>query len=317
MALGMVFLVIMALGSATFAAADSGASFNETYNETYNEAHNEAHNEIRKRENQTEGVYGSEVIHVAMLHLNPRPGQLDDNLASLEQGLRQAAAMGADWVTTPELAITGYHFSDQIGTGWIQPVSQDRYLKHMQQLSDELDITLFLSHLEQVATSGPVHNTLFVISPDGQLLARHHKINTIPGSEDWSAEGSQPTRVTLNGVRVGLLICADAWPAQHTDVLKQQGVDVIVSSANWAPGLYGPEGVWEARSLASGVPWFVNNRTGIDTTLDLRNANSVLAYQGERLQQAASSTPFVWLLDWNLTTSTLQGNERLALEATD
>ena len=47
-------------------------------------------------------------LRVAMLHLAPELADVAHNRALVEQGLVRAAAMGAQWVITPELFVTGY-----------------------------------------------------------------------------------------------------------------------------------------------------------------------------------------------------------------
>ncbi|MBL4674185.1 MAG: carbon-nitrogen hydrolase family protein, partial [Arenicella sp.] len=232
------------------------------------------------------------LIKIAMLHLELRYADLEHNALLLEQGIKQAAAQGAEWIMTPELALTGYRFDLQIGTEWIT-VGPDQYVQRIQQLADELKVVIFLSHLERAGNqsnsngnaqsnhavdtaSSSIYNTLFVIDAQGDIIARHHKINTIPVSEDWSTPGAVPALITVDDYSVGLLICADAWPSQHAEYLQAHGAEILVSSASWAPGLYGPEDTWEKRSLETQLPLFVNNRTGIERLFDLCQSSSVV-----------------------------------------
>ncbi len=218
-------------------------------------------------------------LSVVMLHMKPTLAtnidDIDANMKQIESAMRQAKKQGARWVMTPELSLTGYKFQSKIGTDWIKQ-GVDRWTKHLQKVADELDVVLFLSHLEKSAETKQTYNTLFVINRQGEIIARHHKMNTIPVSEAWSSKGTKNTLVTVDGVKVGLLICADAWPKTHTQYLKDKGADLIVSSANWAPGEYGPGQTWEQRSSESGLPIFVNNRMGKEDSLDMRKAASVV-----------------------------------------
>jgi len=47
------------------------------------------------------------------------PGEVEHNQRLIETGITMAAEAGAHLVLTPELATTGYGFSDRIGTDWI------------------------------------------------------------------------------------------------------------------------------------------------------------------------------------------------------
>lgn len=244
-------------------------------------------------------------LKIALLHLNPKLGELDSNLALVEAGIHQAAKLGAQWIVTPELSLTGYRFDKAIGIDWIAD-GPDQRVRQLQQLADRLDITLFLSHLEKSGSGSQdpqqadSYNTLFVIDPQGEIIARHRKINTIPVSEAWSTPGTLATVAKIGSLKVGLLICADAWPQKHARALQQQGADLIISSANWPPGQYGPKDVWELRSKETGLPLFINNRTGIEGTFDMRKAQSVVAFNGQRLLQHASEDSSLVLVEWNI-----------------
>lgn len=244
-------------------------------------------------------------LKIAMLHLELKYADLDHNAQLIEAGIELAAKQGADWVMTPELALTGYRFDLKIGTDWI-PLGPDQYVQRMQRLAKKHEITVFLSHLERVnaelennSEKTALFNTLFVIDRSGKIIGRHKKINTIPIAESWSTAGDKPTIVTVDQQKVGLLICADAWPKTHAQSLKQQGATMILSSASWAPGEYGPADTWEKRSLETQLPVFVNNRTGLERQFDLRQSVSAISLQGKRLRSHQSSDSQVLLIEWN------------------
>lgn len=250
------------------------------------------------------------VLKIAMLHLELKYADLEHNANLIEAGIERASKEGADWLLTPELALTGYRFDLKIGTDWITP-GPDAYVERMQRLAKKYEITLFFSHLEGIPTApkglhtSVVFNTLFVIDRSGKIIGRHRKINTIPVAEDWSAVGTEATVVTVDQQKVGLLICADAWPREHAQILKQQGADIILSSASWAPGEYGPGDVWEKRSLETGLPLFVNNRTGIERQFDLRQSVSVVSHGGQRLFSHRSEGSRLVIISWNSTENVL------------
>jgi len=253
-------------------------------------------------------------VRIAMLHLELEYANLKHNASLIESGIELAAEHGADWVMTPELSYTGYRFDLKIGTDWI-PFGPDAYVKQVQTLAKKHKVTVFLSHLERLKpievrttekkNKSDIFNTLFVIDQAGEIIARHKKINTIPISESWSTAGTQTTTVTVGQHKVGLLICADAWPTTHAQNLKEQGADIILSSANWAPGEYGPADTWEKRSKETGLPIFVNNRTGLERQFDLRESVSVVSFQGERLLSHQSPTSELILIDWDTQSNAL------------
>ena len=253
---------------------------------------------------------------IALLHMAPvlatEIADLDTNTDRIIEAMALAKAAGADWVLTPELALTGYKFRYQLGTDWIKP-GIDRWTQKLQKTADDLDLVLLLSHLQQDPETGQRHNQIFVIDRDGEILGQHRKVNTLPGSEAWSVPGKQPVPIRLDGISLGLLICADAWLADHAKSLAEQGAQLLLSSANWAPGLYGPGDSWEKRVAETGLALLVNNRTGIEGELDMRAAKSVVVVPietgAQRIFEHQSESDSIVLLDFDSSENRLLASE--------
>jgi 5-aminopentanamidase len=245
-------------------------------------------------------------LRIALLHLAPRPGELADNRRLLKRALITAAERQAAWILTPELSISGYTFADEIGTEWIMP-QPDPWVKDICRLTARLSVTVFLSVPERDPLTQKLYNSVCVIAPDGTLIGCHRKINTLRvGSEAWSSPGEHVVPFPIAPFdRVGILICADAFSPGISQSLKAQGAQLLVSSAAWAPGLHGPNGEWEQRTVDTGLPLLVCNRTGPDRTLDFAGAQSVVVKDGRRLLSMSSERSTIFLIDWDLTTHNL------------
>jgi 5-aminopentanamidase len=237
---------------------------------------------------------GDRSLMVAFLHLAPELGALDRNRRLIEYGTRVAADAGADWVLSGELVVPGYRFEPLIGTTWIaeQP---DTWMRQLARLSSGLGVASFVSHPERDAVTGKLFNSLFVLGRNGQVLGRHRKLDPTPGSEDWSSAGEPGHPILVDGITVGLLLCADAYKPLPALRLRDSGAQLLVSSAAWWPGEWGPKGEWEARTLDTGLPMIVCNRTGRDHASQLFRSESVVVDRGERLLtlQAPESTVFI------------------------
>lgn len=240
-------------------------------------------------------------LHIAFLHLAPIPGDLAGNRRLIETAIMQAAQAGAAWILTPELAVCGYRFVDRIGTDWIAP-QPDEWMTQIGRLTARLRITLFLSVPEQDQRTKQLHNSLFVITPDGRLSGTHRKINALRvGSESWSTPGTEAIPVPATPLdRVGLLICADAHSPGIAESLRRQGARLLVSAAAWAPGFHGPNGEWERCTSDTGLPLFVCNRTGPDLTMDFTKAESVVAKDGVRRLSMSAARSTIFLIEWDL-----------------
>lgn len=240
------------------------------------------------------------IVRIALLHLAPSVSDLYGNRQRLYDGVVQAAAASARWVLTPELSTSGYSFADVLGLDWIEP-GPASWTSAIRTIAAARDITVFLAEPERDPTDGLLYNSLFVFDRSRGLVGRHRKINTLKvGSEAWSTPGCQATIVDLQDFgRVGLLICADACSPDIAADLRARGARALVSSANWAPGLYGPSGEWEDATVRTGLPMFVCNRTGDEAVVSFSHAESVVAAQGARRLAFHSGKPELVLVDWD------------------
>lgn len=239
---------------------------------------------------------------VALLHLAPRPGDIPYNKRLVEDAVRRAAAMGAKFVVTPELIISGYGFRDRIGTEWIAR-DQPALLAWAGDLARQASVFLLLGTPE---ADGRLFNSQILFAPDGARGGHHRKIMVLKtGSESWSTAGDRATAIAVDGIgRLGLFVCADIYSKRLVDETVAQGVDLLLSSAAWAPGEHGPNGEWERASLDTGRPVLVCNRTGEDA-MDFRGSQSVAAVDGRIVSSHSSRQSAIVLVDWTLSTRQL------------
>ena len=245
-------------------------------------------------------------LRVALLHLAPTVGAVAHNRALAERGLARAAALGARWVITPELFITGYKFTEIIGSDWILPQPDD-WMRDFCRQAAGYGVTVFLSHPERDPQAGLMYNTVFVIGPDGNIIGRHRKVKALRGPEAWSSPGREIAPIAVpdgsgGHIPVGIVICADAYRNDVAGALQAQGARLLVSPASWGPGDCGPLGEWEQRTLDTGLPIMVCNRAGWEADdLDFNEAVSVVAVNGKRTLEAwCGEDSAALLFDWDL-----------------
>ncbi len=240
-----------------------------------------------------------EALRIALLHLDAVPGDIAGNRARIEAGIQEAVSQGADWVMTPELAETGYNFASRIGTKWIAPFP-DAWISTLAAIARDNRVALFVGFAERDAKTGKFHNSVAVINRDGVIQGAYRKQRVHGGAESWSTPGTGGTPFVVDGIPVGLLICADTYKPELAASYRQQGAAILLAPANWPPvaGM-GPDDPWERRSAETGLPLIVNNRTGREPELDFTLGESVVAAGGERLFSFSSSQSRLFYVDWN------------------
>ena len=235
-----------------------------------------------------------------MLHLAPVTGDISYNRSLVESAVKVAAAEGADWAITPELCVPGYRFMERIGSDWILP-QPDPWMQDFCGLVRQLKMTVFLSHPEREAKTNRLYNTVFVIGPQGGIMGKYQKMRPVGKSEAWSSPGETMIPVECDAARVGILICADSYKKEVAQTLKEKGAQMLVSPVAWGPGDCGPKGEWEQRTVETGIPILVCNRSGVeDEDLDFRLAESIVAKDGQRLLSATSDRSVVLTFDWDV-----------------
>ena len=182
-------------------------------------------------------------MRLALLQINPTAGDLDGNSSLIVRAARTAQSRGADLAVTPELALMGYLPRDLLmSSGFVR-----RGCQALTRLAAELRNGPPL--LVGVATPNPseLGRPLFnsaALLKDGEVGAAFHK-TLLPTydvfDEDRYFEPAGAAQLLeLNGRRLGVSICEDAWNDRdfwqrrryHHDpveVLAQAGADAIVN----------------------------------------------------------------------------------------
>jgi len=240
-------------------------------------------------------------LKIAMLHLNSIAGEVDHNRRLIERGIDTALRAGATWIITPETAVSGLQFTHLIGTSWIEP-QPDAWSLELGRRVSAAGAYLFLGQPEQ-GEDGLFYNTVFVLGGGKGTIGSQRKM--IVHSDGWSSFGEEIKPVDIDHIRVGIMICADAYTNKVADRHLSQGVQVLVAPSAWGPGLYGPEGEWEQRSRETGLPVFVCNRTGEDKTVKFWEAESLVIHRGKRLLTHRTQRSEALVFEWDFTAQRL------------
>ena len=164
-----------------------------------------------------------------------------DNIATMDQLVRAAAASGAVYVQTPET--TGIMDEDpQRLFETLTDEAGDPTLAHGRALARELGIHLHIGSLAiKVGDGTKAANRAFVIAPTGEIAARYDKIHLfdvqLANGEVYRESaryvaGDEAVTVDLPFARFGIAICYDLrFPHLFRSLAKDGGAEVLTVPA--------------------------------------------------------------------------------------
>ncbi|MCK0198456.1 carbon-nitrogen hydrolase family protein [Ancylobacter sp. 6x-1] len=161
------------------------------------------------------------------------------NVAEASRLIREAAALGASYVQTPEMTGTMEESREALFAS-LHPEETDPALAAFRALAAELKIHLHLGSLAIRVGEHRAANRAFVLAPDGAIAARYDKIHmfdvTLPNGDVYrESEAYRPGELAvladLPQIRLGLAICYDLrFPALFR-ALAEAGAGMIAVPA--------------------------------------------------------------------------------------
>jgi N-carbamoylputrescine amidase len=246
-------------------------------------------------------------------------GNVEQNILKTIEGIKQAAAKGAQIVCLQEL-FTSLYFcdvEDYENFKLAEPIPGPTTDK-LQPLAKELGIVIIASLFEK-RTEGLYHNTTAVIDADGSYLGKYRKMH-IPDDPGYYEKfyftpGDMGYKVfKTKFATIGVLICWDQWYPEAARITCLMGAEILFypTAIGWAQ--HQTEEVnkdqynaWQiiqrSHSVANGVPVVSVNRTGIEADMQFWGGSFVTNAQGKLLYQAPHKEEEIYVQTLNMTES--------------
>ena len=165
-------------------------------------------------------------MKLAIAQMNFVVGDIAGNSNKILSAAEQAKKNGATLLLTPELSLTGYPPEDLLLRADFNAASQAALL----QLAQKIDgITVIVGHPH--AYQGNCYNAASVLQ-DGKVIATYHK-HALPNHSVFDelryfSAGTEPLIFEHQGVKCGVLICADVWDSPPAILAKKAGAEVLL-----------------------------------------------------------------------------------------
>ncbi len=170
-------------------------------------------------------------ISVSLAQMRIKLARVEDNLATAEQMISQAASRGSDLVLLPELWSTGYDLANatdyaaELGAGMFEQLAESARANSIAVFGSILE-----EHGDQVMNCATYHDAA------GALRGLYRKIHLFRLFDEhkWLGEGLQPTVMKLPWGTAGLSICYDLrFPELFRRYAVVDGAKLMLICAEW------------------------------------------------------------------------------------
>jgi NAD+ synthase (glutamine-hydrolysing) len=226
--------------------------------------------------------------------LNFVVGDLAGNARKIIEAGRAAHARGARLLLTPELSLCGYAAEDLFLRPSFMSACEQALGEVARGLADLPDLTVVVGHPQggDLRTrSVAVHRRLnrATVLRGGQTILSYAK-QELPNYQVFDERryftpGTEPAAVfEIDGVRVGLLVCEDAWFETQAQAVRDAGADVlaVINASPFHEGKHDERvAVLGQRCRATGLPLIYAHMVGAQDELVFDGASFVLDAQGQ------------------------------------
>jgi predicted amidohydrolase len=170
-------------------------------------------------------------FNLGMAQMLVKGGQPEQNLNRAAKMIWQAADQGCAVVVLPECLDLGW--TDPAARELAQPLPGP-HSDVLAQVAEEAGVYVVAGLTERAG--GQIYNAAVLISPQGEILLKHRKINIMEIAQDLYATGDSLAVVQTPLGTIGINICADNFPNSlvfgHS--LARMGAQLLLSPCAWA-----------------------------------------------------------------------------------
>ncbi|MFN3308685.1 MAG: carbon-nitrogen hydrolase family protein [Anaerolineales bacterium] len=155
-------------------------------------------------------------MRLCLIPLRTEPRNPAINLERLRERLEETNAFQPDLVCLPECTLTGYLWEEADLRTFAEPIP-GKTVQAMAELARSYSFYLCFGLVE--AASEGFYNTALLLSPQGEVLLKHRKINEQPPY----LNGHEVTYVETDFGRIAILTCGDLF---HQEAVRQLDPEV-------------------------------------------------------------------------------------------
>ena len=229
-------------------------------------------------------------LSICTAQLNFVVGDMPGNAQKIIAAAREAYAQGARLLLTPELAICGYAAEDLFLRPAFIAACDDAVKTVARETAGLKGLAIVLGHPQAMAPGAQAFSVCFnaaSVVRDGKIEQTYAK-RELPNYQVFDERryfvpGSKPCVFEVEGVKVGVLVCEDAWfatPARDTAAAGAQLLAVINASPFHLGKGSEREATMRARVVETGLPMVYAHLVGGQDEVVFEGRSFALAADG-------------------------------------
>jgi predicted amidohydrolase len=164
-------------------------------------------------------------MRLALLQMRTRAGDVEANLARIEQGAVQAARAGAELLMAPELALPGYGAGPQMRD--LAEPAAGAQVQALEGIACQAGVALVAGFAERSGES--IYNAAVMVGAGGEpIVYRKTHLYGPYERELFSPGRPEASLVSFGGLKLGLLICYDVEFPENARRLARAGADALL-----------------------------------------------------------------------------------------
>ena len=238
-------------------------------------------------------------MKIAIAQINCIVGDITGNAKKIIANVAQAQAQGATLVVTPELSLCGYPPEDLL----LREDFLDACDEALIALAAKLPgVAVIVGHPHQV--DGVCFNAASVLQ-DGKVVVTYHK-HALPNyavfdEKRYFTSGTDALVFEHEGVRLGVLICADVWESAPAQLAKAAGAELLIA-LNASPFHMGKQFTriekLRQRVTETQLPVIYTNMVGGQDELVFDGASFVLNANGDLTHELPAFESMLEIIDF-------------------
>jgi NAD+ synthase/NAD+ synthase (glutamine-hydrolysing) len=261
-------------------------------------------------------------LRIALLQVDPTPGDLDGNADLILRGASKVRSEGPDLIVTSELGLMGYLPRDLLMSEGFVRRAGEKMACMARELRGSAPLLVGVATLNPAPIGRPLFNSA-VLLRDGEVGPAFHKMllptYDVFDEDRYFEPAAEPQILELGGWRLGISICEDVWndrdfwerPRYHSDpiaVLAQAGAQAIINISA-SPFTVGKQLLRE-RMLSHmarkyGLPVVIVGQAGGDDDLIFDGHSAAFDAEGRMFARAQGFSEDVTVVDLAKSTGTI------------